>query len=117
MEELTPLLEKPVRRADLLEKAVRSHINAVRLLSKHRSEINVPMAETIFEALLGLLKESTVLRSERDRRLIQLACDYYCEHDEELHDYKCAHGFRDDATVVSVIARAVDLPQFNILSI
>jgi uncharacterized membrane protein YkvA (DUF1232 family) len=70
--------------------------------ARRRPDLDVNLAEAILRTCRTLLGDWTDL-SEEERRLVQLACDYYVDPYDEDGDLESVFGFDDDAEVVNLV--------------
>lgn len=103
---LDRLWQRPWREPDLLSQKVERHLKAIRLVSDKRP-VDVEMAESLAAHLQQLLATSTPDRDWAERRLIQLACEYFCRSRDIEHDLELSTGLRDDQAVYEAVLELI----------
>jgi len=92
-------LADPGRLRDL----VRNHLAAARTAAADSGLIDMELAARIGDGCLALLGGWEDL-PESHRRLVQGACFYFAESDDDEDDFESVIGFEDDAEVLNHVA-------------
>lgn len=103
---LNRLWQRPWREPDLLAQKVERHLKAIRLVADRRP-VDAEAAEALAVRLHRLLESSTPDRDWNERRLIQLACEYFCRSRDIEHDLESTTGLRDDQAVYEAVLQLV----------
>ena len=112
-----PLLEKLMREPlvppDELRHELKEHAAQVDRSAARRMDLDVHLAECIGQSCLTLL-DSLGPNTPRAHRLVQLACRYFVEMEDDSGDLLSVFGFDDDAEVLNAVARQLDRPDLMV---
>lgn len=101
------LLRRPVATREHMLAELDVYTRDIDDAARRRSDLDVNLAEAIVQACRSLLDESWADRSEEQRRLVQLVCDYYVDPEDRDGDLESVHGFDDDAEVLNLVLDAL----------
>jgi uncharacterized membrane protein YkvA (DUF1232 family) len=96
------LLRRPASTRERLVSELDAYTRRIDDSARRRPDLDVNLAEAILRTCRTLLGDWTDL-SEEERRLVQLACDYYVDPYDEDGDLESVFGFDDDAEVVNLV--------------
>lgn len=83
---------------------VEAHAASMKALQEDHPFMDAARAAQVADRCLLLLAEWSRLDGPQ-RILVELACRYFVEDDDEEHDLDSLVGFDDDAEVVNIVAR------------
>ncbi len=83
-------------------------------VANRRGDLDVNLADCIARCCLTLLNEQWDGEGDHHKRLIQVACYYFVENDDEESDLQSVYGFDDDAELLNVILEHLDCPDLAI---
>jgi len=83
-------------------------------VANRRGDLDINLADCIARCCLTLLNEQWDGEGDQRKRLIQAACYYYVENDDEDGDLQSVYGFDDDAELLNVILENLDRPDLAI---
>ena len=108
------LYELPLNSNEQLVAAVESYSQVVTAAARSRSDLDINLADCIARCCLLLLAEHWYSADEHQRRLIQCACHYFIDDDDENSDLDSVFGFDDDAELMNLIVVQLDRPDLAI---
>jgi hypothetical protein len=82
--------------------------------ARRRPDLDVNRAEGIMRACRTLLDEDWGGLPDDQRRMVQLACDYYIDPDDEDGDLESVFGFDDDAQVLNLVLDALQRSELKV---
>ena len=97
-----------------LVSAVDSYADVIADEARRRGDLDIHLADCIARCCLVLLAEHWDAASEHQRRLVQCACYYFIDDEDEDGDLQSAYGFDDDAELVNVIVEQLGRPDLAI---
>jgi hypothetical protein len=93
---------------------INDYANEIARVAKRRVDLDVNLADCIHRCCRTLLNERWDGEGDHHKRLIQAACYYYVENDDEDGDLQSVYGFDDDAELLNVILEHLDRPDLVI---
>ena len=93
---------------------INDYADEIANVAKRRGDLDVNLADCIARCCLTLLNEQWDGEGDHRKRLIQSACYYYIENDDEDGDLESVYGFDDDAELLNVILEHLDRPDLVI---
>ncbi len=93
---------------------INDYVNEIARVAKRRGDLDVNLAGCIHRCCLTLLNERWDGEGDHHKRLIQAACYYYVENDDEDGDLQSVYGFDDDAELLNVLLQHLDRPDLVI---
>jgi len=93
---------------------INDYADEIARVAKRRGDLDVNLADCIARCCLTLLNERWDGEGDHRKRLIQAACYYYVEIDDEDGDLQSVYGFDDDAELLNVILEHLDRPDLEI---
>ncbi len=109
-----PLVGKLMREhlvpPDELRRELKSHEQQVDRAAAGRGDLDVHLAECIGRSCVVLLDALRPDTPEESRRLVQLACRYLVETEDEKGDLGSVFGFDDDAEVLNAVVMKLGRP-------
>ena len=93
---------------------INNYTDEIARVAKRRGDLDVNLADCIHRCCHTLLNEQWDGEGEHRQRLIQVACYYFVENDDEDGDLESVHGFDDDAELLNVILEHLDRPDLVI---
>jgi hypothetical protein len=97
------LLRRPASTRERLVSDLDAYTRRIDASARRRPDLDVNLAEAILRSCRTLLDDDWANLSEEARRLVQLACEYYVDPDDEDGDLESVFGFDDDAEVVNLV--------------
>lgn len=83
--------------------------------ARQRSDLDVNLADCIARSCQTLLNEHWDQATVNEQRLIQTACDYFIDSDDEDGDLDSVFGFDDDAQLINVVVAHFERSDLSIL--
>lgn len=111
LENFQRLLAFPLDTQERMVEALDRYLATVRGACADHPSVDLPLAEKIAARLRELLAYDAHARPELHQQWIQAAARYFFLSDDASHDWESPEGFRDDAEVVSAVARATGQPE------
>lgn len=99
---LEPLLETPRIETPVLRSRVEAHVATARTIAAKGGPVDLARAEQLAHACLALLDDVENLRDD-SRRLVQGACLYFADEDDEEGDFTSQIGLEDDVIIVNYV--------------
>ena len=93
---------------------INDYADEIERVADRRGDLDVNLADCIARCCLTLLNEQWDGEGDHRKRLIQAACYYYVERDDEDGDLQSVYGFDDDADLLNVILEHLDRPDLAI---
>ena len=110
------LLEGELDTKQELRSAISQYDEGIAQTANSKVDIDVNLAHSISQACLDLLDNNWDSANELERRLIQLACCYYIEEDDDENgDFDSVFGFDDDATVLNIVLENIGREDLTVL--
>lgn len=116
LEALSEALRRPVSdfynlplasKRDLIA-LINDYADEIARVANRRGDLDINLADCVARCCLTLLNEQWDGEGDHRKRLIQLACYYYVENDDEDGDLQSVYGFDDDAELLNVILEHLD---------
>lgn len=116
LEALSEALRRPVSdfynlplasKRDLIA-LINDYADEIARVANRRGNLDINLADCVARCCLTLLNEQWDGEGDHRKRLIQLACYYYVENDDEDGDLQSVYGFDDDAELLNVILEHLD---------
>lgn len=116
LEALSEALRRPVSdfynlplasKRDLIA-LINDYADEIARVANRRGDLDINLADCVARCCLTLLNEQWDGEGDHRKRLIQLACYYYVENDDEDGDLQSVYGFDDDAELLNVILEHPD---------
>ena len=108
------LLQRPVATRELMLAELDAYTQRIDDSVRRQPDLDVNLAEAILQACRTLLHEHWSNLSEDQRRLVQVACDYYVDSDDEAGDLESVFGFDDDAEVLNLVVDALHRSELKV---
>lgn len=99
---------------DALVSSVNAYADVIADAARRRGDLDINLADCIARCCLVLLAEHWDAASEHQRRLIQCACYYFVDDEDEDGDLQSVYGFDDDAELVNIIVEQLGRPDLAI---
>lgn len=96
-----------VSKRDLIA-LINDYADEIARVANRRGDLDINLADCVARCCLTLLNEQWDGEGDHRKRLIQLACYYYVENDDEDGDLQSVYGFDDDAELLNVILEHPD---------
>ena len=93
---------------------INDYADEIARVANRRGDLDINLADCIARCCLTLLNEQWDGEGDHRKRLIQSACYYYVENDDEDGDLQSVCGFDDDAELLNVILEHLDRPDLVI---
>ena len=106
--------EMPLSSKEALVSAVNTYADVIADAARRRGDLDINLADCIARCCLVLLAEHWDAASEHERRLVQCACHYFVDDEDEEGDLQSVYGFDDDAELVNVIVEQLGRPDLAI---
>lgn len=114
MELVQTLMAEPLIAPKTLKAQVETYREEVRAAAENNANVDLELAMSIAGSCLSLLATIDGDTSESHHRLVQLACRYFVEEEDEDGDLDSVIGFDDDAEVVNLVAGQLGLDDLKI---
>ena len=102
------LYDLPLKSKPALESMIDKYADDIEQAATNRGDLDVNLAHCIANRCLVLLEEEWDKAGENHRRLIQAACFYFVEDEDEVGDLQSVYGFDDDAALVNAVLDQLD---------
>jgi uncharacterized membrane protein YkvA (DUF1232 family) len=102
------MLQRPVASPQTILSELDAYNRRIDDAVRVRPDLDVHLAESILRACRSLLEDAWRDLGGDQRRLVQLACDYYLDPEDEDGDLQSVFGFDDDAVVLNLVLDALD---------
>ena len=93
---------------------INDYTDEIARVANRRGDLDINLADCIARCCLTLLNEQWDSEGDHRKRLIQAACYYFVESDDEDVDLESVYGFDDDAELLNVILEDLDRPELAI---
>ena len=93
---------------------INGYADEIARVAKRRGDLDVNLADCIARCCLTLLNEQWDDEGDHRKRLIQAACYYFVENDDDDVDLQSVYGFDDDAELLNAILEHLDRPDLAI---
>jgi len=93
---------------------INDYADEIERVANRRGDLDINLADCIARCCLTLVNEQWDGEGDHRKRLIQAACYYYVERDDEDGDLQSVYGFDDDADLLNVILEHLDRPDLAI---
>jgi len=93
---------------------INDYADEIERVANRRGDLDINLADCIARCCLTLVNEQWDGEGDHRKRLIQAACYYYVERDDEDSDLQSVYGFDDDADLLNVILEHLDRPDLAI---
>jgi hypothetical protein len=104
----------PLASKDELTALINGYADEIARAAERRGDLDVNLADCIHRCCLTLLSEQWDSDGDHRKRLIQVACYYFVESDDEDGDLQSVYGFDEDAELLNVILEHLDRPDLAI---
>ena len=102
------LFAQPLETAEVLQQEVNHHAKVVEIVAKKKRPCILPLSQALTRGLTELLQGVTENTSKQHRHLIQAACRYFVDNQEDdEHDLGSDTGLDDDAEVFVAVATSL----------
>jgi hypothetical protein len=108
------LLQRPVATREHMLAELDAYTQRIDDSVRRQPDLDVDLAEAILQACRTLLHEHWSDLSEDQRRLVQIACDYYVDSEDEAGDLESVFGFDDDAEVLNLVVDALHRSELKV---
>lgn len=108
------LLQRPVATREHMLAELDAYTRRIDDSVRRQPDLDVNLAEAILQACRTLLHEHWPNLSEDQRRLVQVACDYYVDSEDEAGDLESVFGFDDDAEVLNRVVDALHRSELKV---
>lgn len=108
------LYDLPLTSKSALEALVTEYADDIERAATNRGDLDVHLADCISRSCMTLLNEEWDRAEGVGKRLIQAACHYFVENDDEDRDLESVYGFDDDAEVVNAILELLNRQDLTI---
>jgi hypothetical protein len=108
------LLQRPVATREHMLAELDAYTQRIDDSVRRQPDLDVDLAEVILQACRTLLHEHWSDLSEDQRRLVQIACDYYVDSEDEAGDLESVFGFDDDAEVLNLVVDALHRSELKV---
>jgi len=102
------LLELPLPSKQKLLSDMKSYNAEIDKVAATKPGLDVNLADCLFRACTTLIEEVWDDATDQQRKLIQIACEYFIIKDEEEGDLNSVFGFDDDACVFNAVTEYLD---------
>ena len=93
---------------------INDYADEIARVANQRGDLDINLADCIARCCITLLNEQWDDEGDHRKRLIQAACYYFVESDDEDGDLQSVYGFDEDAELLNVILEHLDLPDLAI---
>ena len=93
---------------------INDYTDEIARVANRRGDLDINLADCIARCCLTLLNEQWDDEGDHRKRLIQAACYYFVENDDDDVDLQSVYGFDDDAELLNVILEHLDRPDLVI---
>jgi hypothetical protein len=111
---VSDLYNMPLAPKHELVALINDYADEIARVANRRGDLDINLADCIARCCLTLLNEQWEGEGDHRNRLIQAACYYYVENDDEDGDLQSVYGFDDDAELLNVILEHLDRPDLAI---
>jgi len=97
-----------------LEALIEKYADDIEQAACNRGDLDVNLAECISRSCKTLLNEEWDRAEDFGKRLIQAACYYFVESDDQDGDLESVYGFDDDAEVLNEVLELLNRPDLTV---
>jgi hypothetical protein len=97
------LAERPLSSGASLAETINQYSRTINTAAAARPDLDINLAECISRSLLSLLQDNWHSMDEQQRTVLQIACYYYIEEDDDQGDLESVYGFDDDAELLNAV--------------
>lgn len=108
------LYNLPLTSKSELEALINQYADDIEQAAAQRHDLDVNLAACIADCCGILLNEEWDKAEDRGKRLIQVACHYFFESDDQDGDLESVYGFDDDAELVNEILKLLNRQDLTI---
>ena len=108
------LYDMPLTSKSALEVRIIQYADDIERAATKRGDLDVHLADCISRSCMTLLNEEWDRSEDFGKRLIQAACHYFVESDDEDGDLDSVYGFDDDAELVNEILELLNRQDLTI---
>ena len=108
------LIQEDLVSSDELRFEIEKYSSKIDRFARKRADLDVNLAECIAQSCLALLDTLMHDSPVEHRRLMQVACRYFVEEDDEEGDLGSVFGFDDDAEVLNIVVRKLGRPDLEV---
>ena len=108
------LYDMPLTSKTALEARIIQYADDIEQAATNRGDLDVHLADCISRSCMTLLNEEWDRAEDFGKRLIQAACHYFVESDDEDGDLDSVYGFDDDAELVNEILELLNRQDLTI---
>jgi hypothetical protein len=98
----------PLASKQALARMVDNYADDIGRAAARRGDLDINLADCIARCCTALLDEEWDSADDSGKRLIQTACHYFVESDDEDGDLESVYGFDDDAELLNEILRLLN---------
>lgn len=113
-ESVSNFYKLPLTSKDELVALINDYAEEIAFAATRRGDLDVHLADCIHRCCHTLLVEHWDSEGDHRRRLIQTACYYFVENDDDEGDTESVYGFDDDAELINVILEYLERPDLAI---
>ena len=104
----------PLTSRSALEALISAYADDIEQAAHKRDDLDVHLADCISRCCTILLNEEWDKAEDSGKRLIQAACHYYVESDDQDGDLESVYGFDDDAELVNEVLELLNRQDLTI---
>jgi uncharacterized membrane protein YkvA (DUF1232 family) len=108
------LIQEDLVSSDELRFEIEKYSSKIDRFARKRDDLDVNLAECIAQSCLAMLDTLKQDSPAEHRRLMQVACRYFVEEDDEEGDLGSVFGFDDDAEVLNIVVRKLGRPDLEV---
>ena len=113
-EPVSDIYNLPLTSKSQLVALVNNYAEEIAGIARRRGDLDVHLVDCIHRCCLTLLIEQWDSEGNHRKRLIQTACYYFVESDDNDGDTQSVYGFDDDAELINVILEHLERPDLAI---
>ena len=98
----------PLASRSTLEALIAGYADDIERAATKRADLDVHLADCIARSCMTLLNEEWDRAEDSGKRLIEAACQYFVESEDQDSDLESAYGFDDDAELVNEIVELLN---------
>ena len=102
------LYDMPLTSKSALEVRIIQYADDIERAATKRGDLDVHLADCISRSCMTLLNEEWDRSEDFGKRLIEAACQYFVESDDQDSDLESVYGFDDDAELVNEIVELLN---------
>jgi hypothetical protein len=104
----------PLTSRSTLEAMITEYADDIERAATQRGDLDVHLADCISRSCMTLLNEEWDRAEDFGKRLIEAACQYFVESDDQDGDLESVYGFDDDAELVNEILELLNRQDLTI---